>query len=275
MFVLDRPAVQSRKKTSAKTKSFGPLSLHGIFEKAAAKPVSFTKAELINIRNALQADAFKSKVLFEPIFGRDKILAHEALARPEGNGQAFPIQILANQMYNFGYSSQLDTLTSLNALHQTRKFPITLNISVESALSEKFWDLLIPRIARYSPRDVIFEILEHNVDLSADTMVIEALRGAGYRFALDDFGLGAMHNRRLQVFGPIMDFIKIDGYYLQDLYVHNPDNLKSLVKYLRSSYPQAQLIAEHVKHFDQAQILFALGFCGVQGRNLRVSDFKR
>lgn len=249
-------------------------SLYTAFRNAANGKVSASSSALSNVKNALEANAFKSEAIFEPIFGREHIIAHEALARPQGNGQDFPIQTLANQMYDLGFSSQLDTLTALNALRHAKLFPVTLNISVESALCEKFWDILIPQIARHSPKDIIFEILEHDVDTKADTMIIEAVRAAGYRFALDDFSIGAIHNRRLQIFGNIVDFIKIDGGYLQKLYVHEPENLKALIKYLKMTYPKVSLIAEHVKHFDQAAILFALGFVGVQGRNLREEDYR-
>lgn len=248
---------------------------HDAFRAASSQwPEHENNEGLSNIKNALEANAFKADVCFEPIFGRSEILAYEALARPEGNnGQLFPIQTLANQMYTLGFGSQLDTLTTLNALSKIENFPVTLNISVESALSEAFWDSMIPKLAIYDPKSIIFEILEHDVSVDANTMVLEAVRGAGYRFALDDFGLGGLHNRRLQVFGDIVDFIKIDGAYLQKLYVHEPESLKALIRYLNAEYPQAELIAEHVKHFDQAEILFALGFTGVQGRNLRRDEY--
>ena len=251
------------------------MFLHTAFHHAALKNTAHIKDEFQDIKRALDSDAFRAKALFEPIFGPKNILAHEALARPEGNGQAFPIQALANKMYRLGFAAQLDTLTALNALKHAREFPLTLNISVESALSEKFWNALLPRIARFSPQDIIFEILEHDVHPAADTLILESVRGMGYRFALDDFGLGGSHNRRLQVFGDYVDFIKIDGAYLQKLYVHDPDNLKALIKYLNMTYPKAALIAEHVRHFDQAAILFAMGFAGVQGRDLSIEIYQQ
>lgn len=231
-----------------------------------------TVAEL---SQAIKTNAFRAGFVFEPIYGRKRVMAYEALARPRSNGQDYPIQRLADQMYDLGLSVQLDTLSVANALREARRFPMTINISASSALSEDFWNALMPRIAKFDPAGLIFEILEHEIPAHADITALQALKPLGYRFALDDYAPSPLDDVRLNVFGPCLDFIKIEGACLQQLYVQDPKALKSLAADLKIRYPSVQLIAEHVKHFDQAALLFDLGFDGVQGRALREEDYLR
>ncbi|HEX3897341.1 MAG TPA: EAL domain-containing protein [Rudaea sp.] len=110
------------------------------------------------------------------------------------------------------------------------------------------------------PRAVIFEFTESSAinHIEAVRHLIQELRPFGCRFALDDFGIGFSsfgHLKHLDV-----DFLKIDGSFIQDLLNDPVDRavITSITNIARSIGKTT--IAEHV---DRPEILRALHACGV------------
>jgi EAL domain-containing protein (putative c-di-GMP-specific phosphodiesterase class I) len=68
--------------------------------------------------------------------------------------------------------------------------------------------------ANINPARLIFEVTETAVisNLAAARTMMHRLRGAGYRFSLDDFGAGFSSLRYLKELVP--DFLKIDGSFI-------------------------------------------------------------
>ncbi len=210
----------------------------------------------------------------EPIFGRNGIpIAHESLARPRRDQNAYPIYPISLHFYEHGAAIEFDLMTSALGLRRAHELPVTLNISVASSLSPIFWDEMNKRLIGHDPTQIIFEILEHDVAPDADISRLISMKEQGYRFALDDFDTGELHDRRLKVFGEISDLIKIDGSVIRRGLDEKCQSLGTLVDGLRNTNPNAALIAEFVQTGDEAQALFAMGFAGVQGRDLRHMDF--
>ena len=228
--------------------------------------------------------------VFEPILKKNgTVLAYESLSRPKDNdGVCHGIQDLAITSYQLGKHLELDTLTCIsgmeNAFNQKR-LPVSLNISVASALRPDFFEEIDRHVRTLGlkPDDIIFEILEHDVDPETDIDHLWEIKDMDYRFALDDFGIGKEHVNRLRVFGELVDFIKIDGPYICGYLKQNGFNITNdekckdgifdclavLNKHYGSYDTMPFLIAERAHTFEEIIALSDLGFSGFQGQELK------
>lgn len=261
----------------------------------SAPGIAKTDLDLEHVQ-AILYDAFKNGAIQETIYGKDGPIAHESLCRPkDAKGYEYSIGHISQAFYDRGMALDFDTLTCAIGLKhavQTGKTPITLNISVESALNDTFFDGVEDRVARngLSPTDTIFEILEHPVKGTPPRAHLHALQDKGYRFALDDFSRGTEHCGRLEAFGDIVDYVKIDGplvrahlqqpepYKTTDIYGNSEtykaeqfDKVVDRIQRFNDKYRDApiELIAERVRTAQEALYFFNQGITGVQGRDLR------
>jgi EAL domain-containing protein (putative c-di-GMP-specific phosphodiesterase class I) len=246
---------------------------------------------------AIIKDAFKNGSIQEPIYGKYGFLAHESLARPvDANGKKYSISNISNLFYEEGLAVQFDTLTSSLGMKNSENRPITLNISIESALSPEFFDGIKSRMERHNleNEDIIFEILEHDVKPNVDISHLESLKEEGFRFALDDFSIAEKDKtvskenvNRIAVFGNLVDFVKIDGPLVRAKFEEEfksknrhgkdkkyfADDFKTSLSLVQTTMPQADIICERVYNKQEADILFDLGVKGVQGWDLKDEDF--
>ncbi len=235
---------------------------------------------------ALITDAFKNGAIQEPIYGQDRIIAYESLARPKDKTRSYSIGKLSEEYYEIGRAVEFDVLTCSIGLDYARaehKLPITLNVSVESVLSPFFWEKMEKHLKdnMMSPKQVIFEILEHDVDINTDISHLTELKEQGFRFALDDFSVGQDHENRLTVFGGLVDFVKIDGPLVraglgdteEECKGHTEEQFINTVDALHEQAPHAKLIAERTRSPYEAISLFETGIDGVQGLKLEAEDF--
>lgn len=231
-----------------------------------------------NLVHLLPAGVSQHRSEQEPIYGKQNYIAYEALFRPSENITSLSISELSKMFYHLGAQEKFDALTLQKGLNDAKNFPVTLNISVKSALSPEFWNNIEGVLKNHNPQDIIFEILEHDVALDADISHLETLKELGFKFALDDFSIGESHKNRLAVFTDLIDYIKIDGPlvraglgdkntpFTENDFIKLTDNLREVA-------PHTKLIAEHVNNAKEAASLFWLGFDGVQGRDLNPEDF--
>ena len=230
-----------------------------------------------NTSLALNTHALMKPMDYEPIYGQSDILAWEALGRPSSNGQPFRIQEISDQLVAFGHEEALDKISVTNAVigaDDKQHYPLSVNISLKSAMSENFWLDLVELLGNRPPSGIIFEILEHPVqDEKASIAHLIELKKIGYRFALDDIGIGTEHEKRLKLLGGIADFIKIDGRLIREKLSDDPNALEAFITKLKTECPNAQIVAEHVQNFSDARTLFAMGVDGVQGQNLRAQHY--
>lgn len=252
---------------------------------------AFERAEVIvndpdilaEFKEALDSNAFKRRhIKAEAIYGQDKIVAYEILSRPYNGEKAFSIGHLSELSYSLDIAREFDALTCSNALKVAEEAPlrrpITLNLSVDSVLSNQFWTFMEPKLEPFKPTDMIFEILEHNVNRTADIAHLYAMKKQGYRFALDDYSIGQDHENRLHVFGDLVDFIKIDGPFVRaglgdESTEFTQEQFNETAQRLKNEYPHCALVAERVYDREEAQYLFDMGFVGVQGWDLEPEDF--
>lgn len=252
---------------------------------------------------ALVSHAFKGrKIIQESFFGDDHYLAHEALARPKATHKLFlksdykkhlNMQDISDGYYDSNAHIEFDTLLCKNALYSADKFPVTLNISVKSALSDNFWQNIEEDLQCYAPEDIIFEILEHDVNVNANISHLGDLHDLGYRFLLDDYNVipstgglehSSKHEKLLCVFGDLVMGIKIDGSLVRAGLgdernekvgiIHYRDNFHDLVTKFNNDFSDKIIIAERVYNPDEAAFLHKeCGIDYVQGRDLRHEDF--
>ncbi len=246
---------------------------------------------------ALRTNAFKNGALQEPIYGQNQFIGHESLSRPVGeNGEEFSIANISKEFYEKGMAIPFDVLTSSAGIKHAKQLPITLNIAVETAMSPDFFNFVKSRMEKHEvkPNDVIFEILEHDIKQNAQISHLQNLKNEGFRFALDDISISKgdkqtsrENKNRLAVFGSVVDFVKIDGPLVRAYFEgevteqHDADSQKTYTKQdfldildtIKTKAPQAQLIAERVYTTSEAKELFDMGISGVQGRELKNTDF--
>ncbi|HZP65969.1 MAG TPA: EAL domain-containing protein [Rudaea sp.] len=139
---------------------------------------------------------------------------------------------------------------------------LAINLSTQSLthgdLNRYITDCLVE--FNVDPRAVIFEITESGAlnHVEAVRHLIQELKPFGCRFALDDFGIGFSsfaHLKHLDV-----DFLKIDGSFVQDL-LNDPVDLAVVSAITNIAHSIGKItIAEHV---DRPEILRTLHACGV------------
>lgn len=242
-------------------------------------------------------NALKNGSELEPIYGVNHFLAHEALLRPEDkDGKKYSIARISQLFYDEGLAIEFDTVSSSLGLKAAKNKPVTLNVSVDTVLTPSFFDAIQTRMQRLglNPQDVIFEILEHDVNPDANIKHLERLQYQGFRFALDDFLLSKNDKtiskesrNRIAAFGEIASYVKIDGplvraYFEQQFTTENrygkektysEEDFEDTLHYIQDQLPHTEVIAERVYNINEANILFTMGISGVQGWDLKARDF--
>ncbi len=230
---------------------------------------------------------------FHPVKDEDNnILFYESLSRPiDDDGVSQAIYPLVNEYYDHHQHFDLDLCTCITAMEiaEINGFkPISLNVSVASALNPRFFDFIEENTEKYGfqPKDIIFEILEHSVNQDANIDHLYKLKDKGYRFALDDFGIEKKFQDLLHVFGGLVEIIKVDGQpYVRDYLnkvncdetapsSHKCDLIRILIDidqyYGAKEMPT--LVAEHVHDRQEIPTLKKLGFTGFQGEYTKKWD---
>lgn len=254
--------------------------------------ISSNELSLDHVQAVLH-NAFKGGAIQESIYGENGYIAHESLARPRDNtGREYSIGKLASAFYRRGHAIPFDNLTHSVGLKHAKKFPATINVSIEAVLSPEFWERREQKIHLVKPDDTIYEILEHDIEIGTDISLLQGKKEEGYRFALDDFSSGISHSNRLHVFGELVDYIKIDGPLVRAFLDGESEEAidNSIVKfydrrdfetvltklnsfYSQKGFPMPLLIAERVRTAEEAKRMFEIGFGGVQGRDLKPEFF--
>lgn len=254
--------------------------MHDEYEKLLA--VFFDRGELhlTDLRSpmgkALLANPFEDSVILEPVYAKDGPIGHEALSRPRNVAGVFSIAAFSETAYKSGAFVEFDLLTTAAALQQADEWPISINISVISALSPEFWYQAKQMTRNVDFEGCMFEILEHDVDPDTDISLVRDLKDQGYIFALDDFSGGQSHDNRLAAFGDIVEYIKLDGKLVRGKIDGTPDEVDAfdrVIAKITDAAPHAKLIAEHVHDRTEADLLFRMGVHAVQGRDLNPKDF--
>lgn len=263
----------------------------------AARALSFTLGRFVSspageFSIATLADGFRSQIsdtvgrisrlklavleqtiqlAFQPIvrLATGEVHHYEMLARFEPDASPFEMIQFAERI---GMIEEVDlaicqrAITVLERL-QNKNIKIAVNISGRSLGGDAFVEALGELLALHPKlrRRIFFEITESMGigDLPRAGRVLAALREAGHRICLDDFGAGASCFPYLQAL-PV-DFVKIDGAYVGRIVASPRDRaiLKAMVALCRDL--EVGTIAEMIEHSEQVKALASFGVAFGQG----------
>jgi EAL domain-containing protein (putative c-di-GMP-specific phosphodiesterase class I)/DNA-binding NarL/FixJ family response regulator len=161
------------------------------------------------IRSIIDDAAFT--VVFQPIVGidKDRVLGVEALARFDAEPNQSP-DLWFGEADAVGLGVDLDVAVARKALSIIPDLPpgvdLFLNMRPETIFSGRYEDVL----AAVPGQRVVLELTEHAPvhDYRRLTQVVDDLRVAGFRLAVDDVGAGYASLRHLLNLTP--DMLKID-----------------------------------------------------------------
>ena len=236
------------------------------------------RAELENQLRATLTGAGPD-VVFQPILdlGTGRTMAVEALARwhsptqgPIGPDRFIP---MAESM---GVIDQLDRHVlrkACRAIARIREpntelpLDITVNASTMHLSNPAFAEdvLKIIETEGFAPQRLILEVTE-SIAIEDDALLneqLQALRSAGVRVAIDDFGSG--HSSLAQLENLAVDLVKVDRTFLDNV----PESPRRL-RYVETIIAMAnalelQVIFEGIERVEQAQALIGLGVTLGQG----------
>lgn len=215
---------------------------------------------------------------FQPVISLvdRRIIGAEALARwrhPE-RGLVMPGDFipLAEEM---GLISDLFAQVLDISLRQSRLWrsveggalPIAVNLSPRQICEDRFEETLLAALRRHgvAPHDIILEITENSLvtDTACTIAVLRRLRHAGFRIAIDDFGVG--HSSLSYLKDLSLDILKIDHSFVEsiDLSEHDARITASITELARAL--GLTLVVEGVEREKQAEKLLGCGCTSAQG----------
>ena len=152
-------------------------------------------------------------------------------------------------------------------LDESRSIVFSINLSGQSLCDDGFTDFLeafLPTTG-IRPEQVCFEITETAAisNLVQAMTLIDGLRQHGYLFALDDFGRGVSSFSYLKNLS--IDYIKIDGSFIQDIKTDPLDRLLVGSIYDVAELLGIQTIAEFVEDDETIKLLREIGVDYAQG----------
>lgn len=228
------------------------------------------------IRQALEQNRFR---LFchsiVPLDNADQNKHFEVLLKMEKDGELIAPGEFIPAAERFNLMPQIDRWVIREFFDKLAMHPdlvsgdsfCTINLSGLSLSEPNFHEFVLQQLMRehIRPNSICFEITEtaaiSHFGVALD--FITRVRALGCRFALDDFGSGMSSFGYLQQL-PV-DYIKIDGQFIQDL-AHNQVH-QAMVKSIESISRALgkQSIAEFVENQDTLDILEGMGVNYAQG----------
>lgn len=207
------------------------------------------------------------RAVYQPICRLEdaSLVGYEALARPAGEGAGAGVESMFATAQRLGYSRDLDWLCRRTAIECAAGFPagtkLFVNVSLH-ALLDPLHDVdqmeMLLRWGGRVPSDIVLEISERDPvnDVARLHDVLEAYRGAGFTFALDDVGEGHSTMEVLAATQP--EYIKVARSLSQAVSSRGPRSaVVALVGFGASS--GGQVIAEGLEADDDVDRLRQLG----------------
>ena len=224
--------------------------------------------------------------LYQPIvlMKTGKILGFEALTRgPVGTEYEHP-EFLFKVARKFNLTMELEELCIKNAIEMSKHWndEILLFINIESStitnLIKPEGDMIVPLLN--NNKNVILEITERNAieNLSLFKKLLDYLRQAGLKFALDDVGNGYACLELIAYLKP--EYVKIDGKLVSGISRDflKKEIVKTFVDFSRKMgskvIAEAIEIPEDCKIVDNINVEYAQGFYFSKPReNFFINDY--
>jgi EAL domain-containing protein (putative c-di-GMP-specific phosphodiesterase class I) len=228
-----------------------------------------TMQEAAGFQALVKARAFN--LHYQPIVDLKTGAVHHFEALSRFNGDASPINTI-RMAEELDLIENFDLVVAEKALQRLRKpgsglLKIAINVSGASLAGDTYVDALLKMTAAAPDerRRLIVEITESAAvaDIAAANRRLGALREAGIKLCIDDFGAGAASLEYIH--GLSVDTVKIDGKFIQGM-EHDP-KARTVVAHLVELCSSLKLvtIAEFVETEAAADILRGLGVDYAQG----------
>ncbi|WP_052063510.1 EAL domain-containing protein [Nitrincola sp. A-D6] len=145
--------------------------------------------------------------------------------------------------------------------------PVAINISPKQLLEANFIEYINAILARYgiARSQIELEITESLIMQDPDYAIeqLNSLRHAGYRLAIDDFGMGYSSLNRLKQLP--LDRLKIDYSFTRDIGANPKDEAIIITVIALGKSLNIEVLAEGVETEAQLAFLKAQGCDSVQG----------
>jgi diguanylate cyclase (GGDEF)-like protein len=174
---------------------------------------------LERIKEAISGRHFQ--IVFQPIveLGSLRPVIYEVLIRMDSDGKILLPHSFLGTAERFHLVPEIDRQVIAKVLPHLREYrdlSVAINLSGESFIDESLSDFIESsfQAAQITPSRVMFEITETALisNIPAARMMINRLRRTGFRFALDDFGVGFSSYQYLKELVP--EYLKIDGEFI-------------------------------------------------------------
>lgn len=227
------------------------------------------------IKEALSEDLLQ--LVFQPI--QNVVLGttshYEALLRVyDENKKLLPTYKFVLFAEKSGLIQEVDLMIVEKAMAYKRRLEdledhatIAINLSGVSFRNASLNDSIIHFLEKYevNPEEIIFEITETAAveDVSDTAMKMRELKAMGFKFALDDFGVGFSSLHHLKQLP--LNYVKIDGSFIKHLPVETEDQalVKAVVEV--SKVFGLKTVAEFVEDDETLLLLRQLGVDFAQG----------
>ncbi len=230
---------------------------------------------LRRVREALENDGF---ILYaQPILDlkTDEIVRYEILLRlVDRDGGIIPPGAFLDIAEQFGLSGDIDRWVLRKATRilsdtkiMEKGISFAINLSPRTMTDREFLQQIseMPALNVIGPVRLVMEITEtaaiYNIHVAKD--FLRTLRGQGYEFALDDFGMGFSSFYQLKNLD--VDYLKIDGSFIRNLSSDPVDrHLVQAMVHLAAGLGK-QTIAEFVEDQGALDMLREMGVDCAQG----------
>jgi diguanylate cyclase (GGDEF)-like protein len=174
---------------------------------------------LEKIKEAISGQHFQ--IVFQPIveLGSLQPVIYEVLIRMNSDGKILLPHSFLSTAERFHLVSEIDRQVIAKTVPHLREYPdlsVAINLSGESFTDDSLPEFIESTFeaAQVTPSRVMFEITETELipNIPAAQMMINRLRRTGFRFALDDFGVGFSSYHYLKELVP--EYLKIDGEFI-------------------------------------------------------------
>jgi EAL domain-containing protein (putative c-di-GMP-specific phosphodiesterase class I) len=188
------------------------------------------------INQLLQHDEFYH--FYQPIYGlsNKEIRGYESLIRTSHYNNIEELFLCAkkeDRLHELDIRS-ISKAISFYYKYNKREVPLFINVYPSTLLNSSFQSFLSDHILsnpRFTPDQIVFEIIEENVELHKLKSIISQLKELGFIFAIDDVGKGSSTLTTIIELEP--NYIKMDAYFSKNLSTSKQKQkmLKTLLDY--------------------------------------------
>jgi len=234
----------------------------------------------VDMSNALESVLEKDELylLYQPIIDAqtERLIAAEALIRWKSENfnrivspmEFIPLAEQNGKIIEIGYWIIETACKLVKKYEHEPKFPIiSINISAVQIKEWDFIDNVASIIKKYkvNTNSLKFEITESNSmeEIENSKLILKKLKDMGIKISMDDFGTG--HSSLAELKKMMIDYIKIDKSFIDDLHVDASNELIVDAMISMAKSLKIQIIAEGVETKEQFEYLKANGCDYIQG----------